>query len=44
VTKYGGKDRRESHAEGCSLFLPAPAPLKSWRPATFDCLDKNLPK
>ncbi len=44
MSKYGGKDRQESHAGGCSLFLTASAPLKSLRPATFDCLDKNLPK
>lgn len=44
VSKYGETDWQESYAEAYSLFITAPDTLKSLRPATFDYLDKNLPK
>jgi hypothetical protein len=44
VSKYGEKDWQESYAEAYSLYLTAPETLKALRPATFEHLDKNLPK
>jgi len=44
VSKYAEDDWQESYAEAYSLFLTSRSALKALRPATYDYLDKNLPK
>lgn len=44
VSRYAEDDWQESYAEAYSLYLTARSTLKALRPATYDYLDKNLPK
>ena len=44
VSKYGDKDWQESYAEAYSLYLTQPTLLKRIRPATYQHLEKTLPK
>jgi hypothetical protein len=44
VSKYAEDDWQESYAEAYSLYLTSGSQLKLLRPATYDYLDKNLPK